>query len=464
MAEATNSVRAQPGPQEKFMASSADVCIYGGAAGGGKTYALTMESGRHVHRKGFAAIVFRRLSTQITGGGSVWEEAMNILPIFGGVPREHRLDWRFPSGAIVEFSHLQYKKDVLSHQSKQYALIIFDQLEQFEEDQFWFMLARNRSVCGVRSYIRAAANPDPDGFLYRNGEGLIAWWIGEDGFPIPERSGVVRWFVRDGDELIWGDSKKDVQKKAPQICAEFPDAPISITFIAARLEDNPALMQKDPQYKAKLMALQKVQRERLMLGNWKVKPGAGMYFRRSYFEFVDEAPKDVVSRVRAWDKAATKPSAANPDPDWTVGVKYSTLKDGRFCIEHVERGRESPLGVERMVKNTAKADGKKVKVGLWQDPGGDGKAQAQHYVRLLLGFVVKVIRAAEDKETYAEPVSSQAEAGNILIVRGPWNDAFLTVLEGFPDLKHKDDVDALSLAHMLCSNNALDRLRRLATK
>ena len=71
---------------------------------------------------------------------------------------------------------------------------------------------------------------------------------------------------------------------------------------------------------------------------------------------------------------------------------------------------------------------------------------------------------AKDKQTYAMPVSSSAEGGNIKIVRGPWNDAFLSVLEGFPPDKskgHDDDVDALSLAHLKLAKSNLERLRRM---
>jgi predicted phage terminase large subunit-like protein len=375
------------------------------------------------------------------------------------------MEWKFPSNATIEFSHLQHDKNIADHLSKQYALIIFDQLEQFEAHHFWQLFGRNRSVCGKSPYTRAACNPDPDCFLYENGEGLIAWWIGEDGYPIEERSGVLRWFVRDTDDsLIWGNSAAEVRRKAPHICKKEPDAPTSITFIGAKLEDNPALNEADPKYRGKLMMLPRIERERKLHGNWKVKASAGMYFQRSYFEIIDEAPKDVAETVRGWDEAATKPSQANPDPDWTVGVRYSRLKDGSFCVEHVERLRESPLGVERALKNTAQADGKKVRVGLWQDPGSAGKSHAQHLVRLLNGFTVKVEVASKDKETYAGPVSSQAEAGNIKIVRGPWNDAFLSCLESFPDGAHKDDVDALSRSHRMVSNSNLERLRRLATR
>jgi len=347
---------------------------------------------------------------------------------------------------MIQFSHLQHDKNALDHRGREYAFLGFDEITEITEAQFWELMGSNRTTCGIRPYVRATCNPDPDHFVRR----MIDWWIDDNGYPIPQRSGTLRWFVRREGEIEWHDQP-------------VPGG-ISFTFIPSLLSDNPTLCQSDPDYRSKLEAMPKVERTRLLLGNWNIRPSAGLYFRRHYFEILDTAPTDTRERVRAWDLAATKPNSQNPDPDWTVGVRYAKLKDGSFVVEHVERLRESPLGVERAVCNTASMDGEGVRVGLWQDPGQAGKAQAQHFSRLLSGHTVKLQAAARDKVTYAEPVSSQAEAGNIRVVRGPWNEAFLSSLESFPEGAHDDDVDALSLAHRLCAATNLDRLRLLATR
>jgi predicted phage terminase large subunit-like protein len=82
-----------------------------------------------------------------------------------------------------------------------------------------------------------------------------------------------------------------------------------------------------------------------------------------------------------------------------------------------------------------------------QDPGSAGVAEAQATARALDGFNVRFVPATGDKETRAKPVSAQAEAGNVKIVRGLWNDSFLRVIENFPVGKKDDEVDSLSGAH-----------------
>src|SRR5947209_1730770 len=86
----------QPGPQTAFLASPADIAIYGGAAGGGKSWALLLEPLRHVHVPDFGAVFFRRTGVQIRNEGGLWDESAKLYPHLGGRPREQALEWRFP--------------------------------------------------------------------------------------------------------------------------------------------------------------------------------------------------------------------------------------------------------------------------------------------------------------------------------------------------------------------------------
>src|SRR5690348_5937488 len=99
----TLPIGAQPVPQTAFLASPADIAIYGGAAGGGKRWALLLEPLRHVHRPDFGAVFFRRTGVQIRNEGGLWDESAKLYPHLGARPREQALEWRFPGGASVSF-------------------------------------------------------------------------------------------------------------------------------------------------------------------------------------------------------------------------------------------------------------------------------------------------------------------------------------------------------------------------
>lgn len=402
---------------------------------------LLLEPIRHLENPKFGGVIFRRTTPQIIREGGLWDEAHNFYIPLGARPRTRPYEMHFPSGMQVAFHHLQHEKTKLDWQGAQLPYVGWDELTHFTQTQFFYFLSRNRSGSGVAGYIRATCNPDPDSFVRK----LVDWWIDpKTGYAIPERAGVIRYFIRVDDKLVWAATKKELIEKYPE------DGPFakSFTFIPALLKDNPILMQKDPAYQANLRALSLVDRERLEKGNWNIRPAAGNVFKREWFRIVETVPADA-RPVRFWDLAATE-AKEGKDPDYTVGLKLSRDPRGIFYVEHVMRFREEPHNVERNIKNTASQDGQQIPIGLWRDPAQAGKAQAAYYVKMLVGYATWPFPQTKDKVTLANPVSAQAGAGNIRIVRGEWNEDFLTELENFPGKGHDDQVDALSGAfHML---------------
>jgi hypothetical protein len=264
------TISAQPGPQTAFLRTPADICIYGGAAGGGKTVGLILEPLRHVSRvANFAAVFFRRTTPQITNPGALWDESLNFYPRLGGTPHLGVHEWRWPRASKIKFSHLQLETTVHDWQGAQITLICFDELTHFTAYQFFYMVSRNRSTCGVRPYIRATCNPDADSWVAE----FLAWWIDQEtGFPIPERVGVLRYYIRVSDRIVWADRPEDLMQYMPRP-EELPPGvdpprPISVTFIPAKVYDNPALLQVNPDYLAWLLSLPLLERERLLIGNW----------------------------------------------------------------------------------------------------------------------------------------------------------------------------------------------------
>lgn len=274
MAE-VNIIRPQDGYQMTALSSPADILIGGGAAGVGKSFSLLLEPVRNFNVKNFGAVVFRRTNPQIRSEGGLWDSSVKLYSkVSGATPRQSVLEWQFPKNVKVKFSHLEYEKNIYDWQGSEIPLIMFDELTHFTKKMFFYMLSRNRSTCGVKPYVRATCNPDPDSWVFE----LIEWWIGDDGLPIPERQGKLRYFFRDGEAMIWGDSVEEVRKKASYILNEIiekSELPAkhfikSITFVGGSIYDNKKLLEVDPNYLGNLLAQDEDTKKQLFDGNWKV--------------------------------------------------------------------------------------------------------------------------------------------------------------------------------------------------
>lgn len=346
----------------------------------------------------------------------------------------------FPSGAKITFNHLHTDDAVYGYQGAQVALICFDELTHFSEKQFTYMLSRNRSTCGVRPYVRATCNPDSDSWVAR----FISWWIDQDtGYAIPERSGLLRYFIRIDGEIHWADTPDELAAEfrvSPELCK-------SATFISSSIFDNKVLLKADLGYLASLNALSLVEKERLLRGNWKIRPAAGLYFKRDMFRIVHDLPDKIVSVARAWDLAATTITPNRPDPDRTASCLMARLRNGQYIILDVQRRALNASDVRALMVNTAMADRaqyKNVQTVIPQDPGQAGKDQAASLASLLAGFRVSTHTVTGSKITRAEPFAAQVQHGAVMVMEGAWNQAFFDELEGFPDALHDDQVDAAS--------------------
>lgn len=441
-------LKPQPGPQTQFMATPAQICIYGGAAGGGKSFGLLLSALRYKNVPGFGCTIFRRNFNQIFSQGGLWDESEKIYRgVRGADPRRNVGQWWFRDKdrniiSSVKFAHIERDDDVHKWQGSQICEIGFDELTHFSEKTFFYMLSRNRSTCGVEPFVRATCNPDADSWVAK----FIEWWIDpKTGYPIPERSGKIRWFIRQNETLYWANTRQELWKQFNLKTQEERMRPRSVTFIMSKLSDNKELMKVNPGYLANLEALSTVERERLLHGNWKIKAAAGLFFKRTQLgEILDKVPQDVIQWVRCWDLAATEQSE-NGDPAFTAGVLIGKRKNGRYVIADVINKQMSASDVRKTIKLTAQADRatyKRVRIRLPKDPGQAGKEQAESYIKFLSGFDVTAVAESGSKESRAEPMAAQWQAGNFDIVAGPWNEEYLTQLENFPEGKFKDMVDA----------------------
>lgn len=175
------------------------------------------------------------------------------------------------------------------------------------------------------------------------------------------------------------------------------------------------------------------------LGQKPIPEGGGL-FKREWFSFVDVIPTDV-DRCRGWDVAES--DEKEKKGDWTVGVKLarSRGKDGLWYVEHVIR--EKKTLVDDLILQTADSDGRKVKI---REGAGSGKAVTKARSILLAGYDYAASPESDSKVERANPFRAQCEMGNVRLLRGPWNEAYLDVLTSFPVGKYDDDVDATSNA------------------
>ncbi len=390
----TKYILHKPTPKQlAFLLLDTEEAFYGGAAGGGKSEALLMGALQYADTPSYAALLLRRTFKALTLPEALLDRARMWLL---GSDAHWRGDSEivFPSGAKLVFGYLEADKDVEQYQSAAFQYIGFDELTQFTEYQYRYMHSRARRLTGVDIpiRIRGASNPGSVGHEW-----------------------VKQRFIIEGKSQ-------------------------GRPFIPATLDDNSYLDRGT--YIKSLNNLDPVTRQQLLNGDWTAR-AEGCKFKREWFEIIDSAPVDC-QKVRRWDMAGTE-AKPGKDPDWTAGVLLGRSKQNVLYVIDMKHFRGSDLANEQLVKQTAELDGRAVKIRMEQEPGSSGLRVINDYQRrVLMGWDFQGIPSTGDKITRANPVASQAEAGNIKLVRGSWINTFLDELELFPMGAHDDQVDALS--------------------
>ena len=173
-------------------------------------------------------------------------------------------------------------------------------------------------------------------------------------------------------------------------------------------------------------------------------PRGGGLIKADKFQYLDALPTEPIVWVRAWDLAATEEQTGS-NPAYTAGVligKWGHDEKARFVIADVKRARLGPDAMRKFIKDTAKMDGTSIRIHLPKDPGQAGKTQVQDLTAMLAGYVVKNDAPTGSKEQRAEPLAAQVAAGNVYLLRAPWNHAFVEEAGKFPMGRYKDQVDA----------------------
>jgi predicted phage terminase large subunit-like protein len=195
-------------------------------------------------------------------------------------------------------------------------------------------------------------------------------------------------------------------------------------------------------------------------------PREGGLFKRGWFRVVDAAPVECfLNAVRRWDLAATVPKDGSK-PDWTASVFMGRDAIGRIFIMHACRFQETPAMVDSNIKAIASQDGLGVRLILPLDPGQAGIGRMEAQSRFLAPYAAEFVRETGSKAERARGLAAMAEAGNVYLVRGPWNDEFLSELADFPNGSHDDYVDAASgafSAHYTSHDGLMEWMRANAS-
>jgi len=434
----TVKISPQPGPQTTFLSSSADIAIYGGAAGGGKTYALLLDFIRScLSFPGCNGALFRREATDLKKPGAIVDESKKIYYHAGGHFDNQELKWKFSNNSQVKFSGMQYEKDKNAWQGSQLDVLGFDELTHFTEDQFWYLTGRLRSVTGkINPYCRGTTNPEPGSWVHK----LIEWYIQEDGYPDPERAGVIRWFYKEeGDNIYWFPNKYEAEQhiKNRDLQNTFPR---SFTFIPANINDNQILIKNNPNYYATLAQLPYDERMKLLEGNWLVRP-SGKLFKASWFTTYYVSISDPTGSIITCDTASDIKSAN----DYTV-FQYWTFKNGKIYLERQLRGKWDYQTQLQLLKSFILETNPNY---VMIEKAATGHSLLQDVPREVSVPLVSVTRT---KDKYARAYETQAyiQSGYVnLNVKADYYTSLMAELTQFsPDNKtknsiHDDQVDCL---------------------
>jgi predicted phage terminase large subunit-like protein len=448
----------------------ADVLFVGGAAGSSKTFFLLIDSAKQefVRTPGYNCVIFRRSYPQLTNPGGIVDESKVLYGKIGGRYTSKPPTWRWDAfNSQVAFRPLQYDDSIYDYMGAQFARIGFDELTHFSATQFYYMLSRNRSACGVKPQVRATMNPDADSWV----SSFIQWyWNPETGYPIMERSGVMRYFLRLNNTTHWGDTREELIEQhydqlAPVVEASnglvtFNDMIKSFSFIAATIYDNPALLKVNPQYLSNLNSLDEVEKQRLLFGNWKIRHDSGLVFDSNWFEIIDEMPREPLIKIRFWDLAATAREDAGSSSCSTAGCLIGMLGSNIYIMDlqvlQVKGG-----DVIHPIRGCAIGDGIGTKIRFELEGGASGKIVEEGFTneiqKLDRRYDVKAIKPDKSKLQRALPLATQARLGYVYLLRSEWNGDFLSACEAFDGLRRprvNDIIDAVTGAFEQATNPA----------
>lgn len=279
-------VSPHPGFQRSFVRTNVDVCFGGSSLGSGKTYGEVLSIAEESLDPNWRGLFLRNNLDDIKAGGSILD---TFREVYGNSIQIRTADMprvMFPSGSYCDVTHAadQSVEALLRRfKGRQYDTIIYDELTGFTWDAFKTILTRNRGKSKYSGKCRASTNPERESWIRK----FIDWYVGDDGYIMEERDGVVRYFYLMGPNVtdaVWGDSKEevymlckaDIDKKLDKVYGfmkgrdKWPSLIKSFCFYLGRMSENKEMLENNEGYLGSIAMSGGAEAEKMLMGNWNV--------------------------------------------------------------------------------------------------------------------------------------------------------------------------------------------------
>lgn len=331
MAERINIISPYEGFQERFVRSNIDFVVGGGSVSAGKTAAAVMTVAEPSLDPKFRAVFLRNNLGDLKSGGGILDEFRKIYGSWVNIVESGDPHVDFPSGSRIDVTHIadQTKDKVLQRfKGRQYDMIYFDEGTGFTWECFCAVYTRNRGIAEWTGKVRMTTNPKRNHWLRT----FLDWYIGADGFIIPERDGVIRYFYINGKtvhDIVWGNTKEEVYSKCridiDRVLARFngkngkstyKDIIKSFTFYEGKMSGNKAIIGRNSGYVGSVAVLGGSEAQANIEGNWNVD--------------TDEDEEAVISNSEAESVFMNDPQINNDK--WVTCDLADTGTDNFICL------------------------------------------------------------------------------------------------------------------------------------
>lgn len=280
-------IKPQAGFQERFVRSNVDVVVGGAALGVGKSFAALLSIAEYSLIPNFRAVFIRKNLAEVKVAGGLYDEGLKLYGAFTDSKASDNPRIRFQSGAWVDFTHMSDEREAqLLERVKgwQYDFMYLDEGTSYQFSTFRLLMTRVRGSAGIGSKIRITTNPHNKHWLRT----VLDWYIGNDGFIIPERDGRVRYFFMTGntpESMVWGNTKEEVYQQCKEdidmllkslnggaVSFTYDNLIKSFVFYAGKISDNKELVGKNKDYVGSIAASGGASAKQLLQSNWNVDP------------------------------------------------------------------------------------------------------------------------------------------------------------------------------------------------